>query len=428
MTNDSVNINPPDLDFSDLNILVVGDVILDKYYYGKVNRISPEAPVPIVKVLREKHSPGGSGNVVNNIRGLGAKSYHICVTGKDENSKILRGLLAGPNIENIFIENGDNTVTKIRVIGEHQQVVRLDFEEIEDMAPSTRERITEAIDSAINNVKAVIISDYGKGVCTPDVCTYLIRQSNNRGIPVIVDPKGHDWDKYKDATLITPNVKELSVVAGREIPNQDNEIEKYAYEIMNRFSLKNIIITRSDKGMSLINGDTAHHIPTDALEVYDVSGAGDTVVASLATGLAANLSLIDSARLANRAAGIAVSKSGTAPVELDELIHSFHSGTGSKILSLNIIDSVIDRLNRKDKKVVYFSWKFENIGLEKINLLKKAREKGDILIVGIESNANKNPQETGGIIASLETVDYVVILNDEKLPDKIKNKFSIIIS
>lgn len=415
------------IDFSGLKILVVGDVILDKYYYGKVSRISPEAPVPVVKVFNEKHLPGGSGNVVNNIRGLGAGAYHICITGKDEDSKILRGLLSWPNIENRFIENNDKTVTKIRVIGEHQQVVRLDFEEIEDMSASTREKIITSINSAINNVKAVIISDYGKGVCTPEICRHLIHQSNNRDIPVIVDPKGYDWEKYREAALITPNVKELGEVAGREIPNSDNEIEKYAYEIMNRFSIKNMLITRSDKGMSLVTGDTAFHIPTEALEVYDVSGAGDTVVAALSAGIAAGLSLTESARLANRAAGIAVSKFGTAPVELDELIHSFHSGAGSKILSMNILTGVIDRLNRKEKTIVYTSGNFDHIDIETIKMLKKAAKQGDILIVGIENNTKNNQQETGEIIASLEAVDYVILLNSDNLPETIKNKLSIII-
>lgn len=413
------------LDFSGSTVLVIGDVILDKYYYGKVTRISPEAPVPVVKVIRETFTPGGSGNVVNNINGLGAKSFHISLTGKDENAGTLKEILGKLNIDNKLIATDKPTVTKIRVIGEHQQVVRLDFEEKYEIDKSISNKIITAIDIAIDKAGAIVISDYGKGICTPEICEYIIHNASIKGIPVIVDPKGHDWTKYKNATMITPNVKELGEAAGREIPNEDHEIEKYGSQIINEYSLNNLLVTRSDKGMTLITKEIAHHIPTTAQEVYDVSGAGDTVIATLAVGLAGKLSVIDSADLANRAAGIVVGKFGTAPIELDELIHSFHTDY-SKILPVKTLSIVVNQLIKKEKKIIFTLFKFKNVDMNSIDSIKAARKNGDVLIVGISNKKFANIDEISGIVSSLECVDYVVELDGENLPDIIKkNKNTI---
>jgi D-beta-D-heptose 7-phosphate kinase / D-beta-D-heptose 1-phosphate adenosyltransferase len=408
------------LDFSNSHVLVIGDVILDKYYYGKVNRISPEAPVPVIKVFKEKHSPGGSGNVVNNISGLGAKAFHISLTGKDLNADILKQVLGNPNIKNNFIASGKPTITKIRVIGEHQQIARLDFEEIYDIGKAIGNRIRSSFDKAVRQAGAVVISDYGKGLCISEICQYVINESNRRKIPVIVDPKGYDWNKYKNAFVITPNVKELGEAAGKEIPNENGAIEKYGRQIMNKYSLKNLLVTRSDKGMTLITKDIAHHIETRAIEVFDVSGAGDTVVAALAVGLADKFTVIESADIANRAAGIVVGKSGTAPIEIDELIQSFHNGSESKIFPHETLINLLKQL--KNKKIGLTSIRDSEINLKTVNSLKKAKEKTDILIAGIvkENFSDNNFREMSEIIASLECVDYVTVLDEKKLADLIR--------
>jgi D-beta-D-heptose 7-phosphate kinase/D-beta-D-heptose 1-phosphate adenosyltransferase len=357
------------LDFSNSRVLVIGDVILDKYYYGKVNRISPEAPVPVIKVFKEKHSPGGSGNVVNNICGLGAKAFHISLTGKDGNADILKRILGNPNIENMLIATEMPTITKIRVIGEHQQVARLDFEEQYIIGKAIENKIISAFGKAVTKAGAVVISDYGKGLCTSEICQYVINESNKKKIPVIVDPKGYDWNKYKNASIITPNIKELGEAAGREILNEDSVIEKYGRQIINKYSLRNLLVTRSDKGMTIITQESAHHIPTRAIEVFDVSGAGDTVVAALAVGLADKFNMTESADIANRAAGIVVGKFGTVPIEIDELIQSFHNGLESKIFPHETLINLLKQL--KNKKIGLTAIRDSEINLKTVNSLKQ---------------------------------------------------------
>ncbi len=411
--------NSMNLDFSKSRILVIGDVILDKYYYGKVSRISPEAPVPVIKVVKEKHTPGGSGNVVSNISGLNAKVCHISLTGKDINAQKLRQVLKNPNIENKFIAVSKATITKIRIIGEHQQVARLDFEEKFTISKAITDKITAAFDKMITRADAVVISDYGKGLCTSGICRFIINGSNKRNIPVIVDPKGYDWEKYKNAFIITPNVKELSEAAGKEIPNEDDEIVNTGRQIMNRYSLQNLLVTRSDRGMTLIGKSSVHHIPTRAIEVFDVSGAGDTVVAAMATGLASGLTVPESADIANRAAGIVVGKFGTASIEIDELIRSFHNGSESKILTLKGLTDILKHLKKKDKIIKLAAVKDSSIKLNTVNKLKKTKEEADILIACVTANnsAGSDTDEICGIIAGLECVDYVTVMDEKRLPD-----------
>jgi D-beta-D-heptose 7-phosphate kinase / D-beta-D-heptose 1-phosphate adenosyltransferase len=411
--------NSMNFDFTKSRVLVIGDVILDKYYYGKVNRISPEAPVPVIKVVKEKHTPGGSGNVVSNISGLGAKAFHISLTGKDENAEILEQILATPNIKNKFVASGKPTITKIRVIGEHQQVARLDFEEMHDIGKLIITNIKSAFSKALTKSGTVVISDYGKGLCTTEICQYVINESNKRKIPVIVDPKGYNWEKYKNATLITPNVKELGEAVGREVPNGDSVIEKFGRQIMTKYSLGNLLVTRSGKGMTLITKDIIHHIPTRAIEVFDVSGAGDTVVAAIAVGLASGLSITESADIANRAAGIVVGKFGTASIEIDELIQSFHDGSESKILSLKTLTDLLKHLKNKNKRIEFIAVRDNAINLKIVNTLKRSKDKADILIAGIAigNSSGNNTSEISGIIASFECVDYVTVLDEKSLRD-----------
>jgi len=307
------------LDFSKVSILVVGDLMLDKYYFGTVNRISPEAPVPVVKVNREIYTLGGAGNVANNIVKLGAKVYLIGAVGKDANQNIIRKLLSENRINYYLLERDLPTITKTRVIGNNQQIVRIDFEEIKLLEQKELKRIQQYILSIINKVDCLVISDYGKGMISFELSQFVITQAKEKNLPVIVDPKDNDWSKYKGATIITPNLKEFSDLLKVEIKNDDKEIETYGQEVRRKYNLPYLLVTRSEKGMSLIAENKVYHIRSKAKEVYDVSGAGDTVVATLATAISARINILDAIKIANTAAGIVVGKIGTTPITLNEL-------------------------------------------------------------------------------------------------------------
>lgn len=307
------------LNFKDVSILTIGDVMLDRYFIGKVDRISPEAPVPIVNVKTIKDVPGGAANVSNNISHLLAKSYLIGRVGDDENSERLKELCDSNNILHNFHSSNLPTITKIRVIGEHQQIVRIDFEDVKSLELESSKGIFQKLEQAFQFAHLIVISDYGKGFCTKELCQKVIFLAGDK-VKVLVDPKGTNWDKYSGAYMITPNLKELGEICKQNIPNDDSAIEKNAKEIIHTYNVKYLLVTRSEKGMSLISPNETFHIPTEAKEVYDVSGAGDTVIGTLAVALGSGMSIIDSIKLANKAAGIVVSKLGTVPITHQELL------------------------------------------------------------------------------------------------------------
>ena len=303
-------------------VLIVGDVMLDKYYFGEVHRISPEAPVPITRVIKEKETLGGAGNVAHNLALLGCTTLLAGVVGQDEHCTGLLRLLDSKKIchDGLMIKKGPTT-TKLRVIGGHQQMMRLDFEEVHPIAQEIEDKLKAYIKSVIGEqVGCVIISDYNKGVCTPTLCQFIIECCTESNIPVIVDPKGSNWHKYMGASYITPNLKELNEAVHIEVSNHDEEIKRAAQSIRRKYHIKNIVITRSEKGLSLIGGRRSAHIPTLAQEVFDVSGAGDTVIAVLGVALAGGLDPSDAAYLANMAAGVVVGKVGTYAISREELL------------------------------------------------------------------------------------------------------------
>ncbi len=310
-------------DVTGCSVLVVGDVMLDRYYYGEVKRISPEAPVPVTRVRSQKETMGGAANVAHNLARLGCRTFLAGVVGQDDNRNILSGLLDDRGIvqDGLIVKEGPTT-TKLRVIGGHQQMIRLDFEEAAPVNQAQEDQLKEYIGQALTaeNIGSVIISDYAKGVCTPALCRYSIDQCNEKGIPIVIDPKGTDWQKYKGVPYITPNLKELQEAANTGIPNSDEDVKRIAQLIKRRYQIKNIVVTRSEKGLSLVGAKRCVHIPTHAQEVFDVSGAGDTVIAVLAAALAAGLDAADAAYLANLAAGIVVGKVGTYAISRQELL------------------------------------------------------------------------------------------------------------
>lgn len=302
-------------DFSRCRLLVVGDVMLDRYWFGDVNRISPEAPVPVVQVRREENRPGGAANVARNIASLGGHVRLLSVVGNDEAADALESVLVKERVHASLRRDPElNTTVKLRVIGQRQQLLRIDFEQ----APShevLQSKLGE-FEERIGETDAVVLSDYGKGGLTHVARMIEICRSHKK--PVLVDPKGSDYSKYHGATLITPNRAEFREVAGRWTNEQD--FTHRAQALRQSLDLEALIVTRSEEGMSLYTANGAKHEPTQAREVFDVSGAGDTVIGALALMMAAGAELPQAMHIANRAAGIVVGKLGTATVSREELL------------------------------------------------------------------------------------------------------------
>ena len=304
-------------------VLVVGDVMLDKYYFGEVTRISPEAPVPIARVMKVKETLGGAANVVHNLALLSCQTSIIGQVGRDNHGEIFLGKLKALGVDySGMIETSKPTTTKIRVISGHQQMIRLDFEDTGELDTSAVDELLKNFSASLPNVDGVIISDYGKGVCTKKICREIIGACRAAKKFVVVDPKGDNWQKYFDATFITPNLKELNAVLPKRIPNVDAQIEEASRNVIDEFNLRGLVVTRSAEGLSLIDGDKVSHIKARAQEVFDVSGAGDTVIAVFALALAGKIDSAAAAYLANVAAGVVVAKVGTYAVNREELLNA----------------------------------------------------------------------------------------------------------
>ncbi len=302
-------------------VLVVGDVMLDKYFFGEVTRISPEAPVPITHVLKTKDQLGGAANVAHNLALLGADTSIVGFIGDDHYGETLTEKLLSRGIDYFdLIRTAHPTTTKIRVIGGHQQMIRLDFEDASPVEPADYDQLVANVKDKLDEVNAVIISDYGKGVCTEDSCRKIIKMCRKRGVTVLVDPKCRDWSRYSGANFVTPNFKEYREMLDLPIKNVNADIENSARNVIEKFSLDGLLVTRSEHGLTLIADDRIDHVKAKAQEVFDVSGAGDTMIAVFALGLAGRLEPFDAAYLANIAAGIVVAKVGTYAVSREELL------------------------------------------------------------------------------------------------------------
>ena len=303
-------------------VLVVGDVMLDQYYYGEVTRISPEAPVPITRVIETRETLGGAANVAHNLALLGCQTEVAACIGADHHGGRLRALFEkrGISIYGLVVTKAPTT-TKLRVIGGHQQMMRLDFEETEPVTGEDGERLFMLAQASLaDGAGALVLSDYGKGIITPELCMRLSEAAHRRNIPVVVDPKGSDWEKYRGADYITPNLKELNAVQAKPVKNEDAAVEQAARYAMKRFGIHAMVATRSECGLSFVTEKEAVHIPTKAQEVFDVSGAGDTVIAAFAMALAGSLPPEQGAYLANLAASVVVAKVGTYAVSREELL------------------------------------------------------------------------------------------------------------
>jgi len=305
--------------FKGKKILVVGDIMLDKYIWGEVSRISPEAPVQVVNVMRESYAPGGASNVASNASALNGKVFVAGIAGNDEAKNILIEELKkrGINTDGIFIDNDKPTIQKVRIVGRGQQLLRVDYEKKEHVHQNIERSMIAFLEKIINDVDVVVISDYAKGVITPVICNKLIQAAKDSNKAIIVDPKPKHRDLYADATLVTPNNAEASEMANVE--DGDEAVLEIGARLLKCLNA-NVLITRGEKGMSLFEkDDSVTHIPAKAKEVYSIIGAGDTVVATIALSIASGASLREAATLANIAAGIKVGKIGTSSVSIEEI-------------------------------------------------------------------------------------------------------------
>ncbi len=415
-------------------VLVVGDLMLDTYHIGSVKRISPEAPVPVVHVKRTYSVLGGAANVARNLIGLGAVPSVVGVVGDDANGRVMRDMFAQLNVDCSLTLSEAPTITKTRVVGNDQQVVRIDFEQDNaQLQESELEEVLSAIESRIAQCDVVVISDYGKGLCSELLCQKIIGAACEANKMVIVDPKGTQWSKYNNATIVTPNLKELSDVAASELSNDDEQIAAAAEAILQKYNIYSLLVTRSEKGMSYVSPSQKIVIPTEAREVFDVSGAGDTVVATLAAALAASFSVDDSIYLANKAAGVVVGKMGTSPILFQELKGELmiSEGTNDKIVSSGRVSDLMNLLREQKSKVVFTNGCFDILHRGHVTYLEKAKSLGDILILGLNSDASvrrlkgegrpiNDEQSRALVMAALASVDYVTIFDEDTPLELIK--------
>ena len=411
-------------------VLCIGDVMLDRFVYGSVTRISPEAPIPIIRVERESAMLGGAGNVTRNATALGAAVRFLSLVGDDLPGREVMEYVAGDKgVEPyIQIERNRPTTIKTRYIAGGQQLLRSDNETTAPLAEATISNLSALAAQLAPDVSAIVLSDYGKGVLHGDVVAATIAAARKAGKPVIVDPKGTDYGIYRGATVVTPNRAEAQAATGIEVHSDEDAIAA-ATKIITECGIENVLLTRSQDGMTLVTskGD-AIHLPTEAREVFDVSGAGDTVVACLASAIAGGASLSDAARIANVAAGIVVGKIGTAVVYPDELISVLHHHDlmigEAKLMPLDRMVDRVERWRRKGYKVGFTNGCFDLLHPGHLSLLQQARSNCDRLIVGLNSDASvkrlkgearpvQSEAARAAVLGSLETVSGVVIFGED---------------
>lgn len=403
--------------FDQAQVLVVGDVMLDRYWHGGTSRISPEAPVPVVKVEQVEDRPGGAANVALNIAALGAGVSLTGLVGRDEAAAALIESMAAANVHSDFeVVDSFPTITKLRVISRHQQLLRMDFEQV--FSPESAQALSEKAATLLGSVGALILSDYAKGALHDP--QPLIQAAKAAAIPVLVDPKGSDFSRYRGATLLTPNLHEFETIVGT-CANEQELVTKGA-QLMAEHDLKALLVTRGEHGMTLLRpNETELHLPARAREVFDVTGAGDTVISVLAAALAAGEQLPQAVALANLAAGIVVAKLGTAAISAPELRSAINAEQGSErgAVTVEQLTTALDDARARGEKIVFTNGCFDIIHAGHVGYLEQARELGDRLIVAINDDASVvrlkgpgrpiNPVDRRmAVLAGLESVDWVV--------------------
>lgn len=421
------------LSFKNYTILVVGDCISDLYIGGDVERISPEAPVPVLKATWTDNKLGGAGNVVNNICALTAKARILSCIGNDQTGTNFIELLKKINVDTRYLIQDDSisTIKKTRIVAKNQQVIRIDRENKTTVPESFLNFVKTNINDIFESINAVILSDYGKGVLTPDLSQLLINKANELKIPIFVDPKGKQWEKYRNATMCTPNLLELTTVIDEKI-SQDMEdtIKTKGLDLCKKFNFNYLLVTRSEKGISLIvSNGSKKDFPTKKIDIVDVSGAGDTVISMITLCIVAGIDEDTSCILSNVAASIVISKFGTSVVSLDEIIEPLLLNE-NKMHTIDEIQIISNYLHNIGKKIVFTNGCFDLIHAGHIYSLENAHLFGDVLIVGL--NSDKSVKKIKGqtrpiidendracMLRSLRVVDYVVIFDDDTPEDLI---------
>ena len=413
---------------TDPKILVIGDLMIDNYLWGSCERISPEAPVPVINIRSESSVLGGAGNVINNLYSLGATVDIISVIGECETSKELKGLLSTINVDTQFliIQKDRITSKKSRVISSQQQVARYDRESTEEINNESKATILTTFKKIVNNYDVILLSDYGKGVLTFDLTQSLINTANNNQKKILVDPKGLDYSKYKGAYLLTPNKKEASEATNIAIDDLES-LTQALRSLKEKCNLSYSLITLSEEGVAIFDNELRIY-PTQAQEVFDVTGAGDTVLASLGFALSCNKDIDEAVKFANLASGVVVGKIGSATATLNEIIDYESSlnkpSSEERIKTIDEITFIVKELKNKNKKIIFTNGCFDILHIGHVKYLEKAKSFGDILILGLNSDRSvrrlkgenrpvNSIDDRAYILASLEIVDYVVIFDND---------------
>jgi D-beta-D-heptose 7-phosphate kinase/D-beta-D-heptose 1-phosphate adenosyltransferase len=411
--------------WQEMHVLVVGDVMLDQYVWGEAERISPEAPIPIVNARSRTERPGGAANVAMNIAGLGARATLFGFRGSDLHGDILdRKLRDAGVVASLSKCPGRPTTSKVRVFCGHNQVVRLDVEKTDPYSPEQYRSLLANIHSAVFSADAIVLSDYAKGVLADDVCYETIRIARSRGIPVLVDPKRSSFACYRGATTICPNLSELSIVVGIA-PKYLDKVLTAAQELVTELELNCLIATLSEKGIAILRTNSRFIDPALAREVFDISGAGDTVISTLVLAITSGMPMETAVRLANIAAGVVVRKIGTVPITRNELLQQLEREMPgkSKILSLDQLKRLVSNWRSAGETIVLTNGCFDLLHVGHVTLLEEASRAGDRLIVAINSDAGvrrlKNSSrpivdegKRARVLAALAVVDAVIVFKE----------------
>jgi D-beta-D-heptose 7-phosphate kinase/D-beta-D-heptose 1-phosphate adenosyltransferase len=432
-----------------VRLLVVGDFMLDRTIYGEASRISPEAPTPVVLVQQTREELGGAGNVVRNVGSLGGEVWCAAIVGDDDaGERLERQLRAASGCRDLCVvrEPERKTTMKTRVAAVqpgrspadeapygHQQMLRLDDESRHPISEATAQQILRFASDAMPRVQGVVVSDYAKGSVPPALLGQLIALAREAGRPVFVDPKDRDFSRYAGATVLTPNAAEAEAALGVSIGGMDSDTgwERTVRQRLEEWRVEALLITRGAEGLSLIDRSGFHHFPTSAREVFDVTGAGDTVLASFALAACAGASLAEAAQLGNTAAGVAVSKAGAAvvhPFEIERELDARHTSASAKIRTRPEMSTIAEALHREGKRIVFTNGCFDLLHVGHMYLLREAKKLGDVLVVGLNSDASVTAlkgdsrpivgqQDRSEALAALESVDYLVVFDE---PDPMK--------
>ena len=415
--------------FHGRRVLVIGDLMLDRYLWGQVERISPEAPVPVVKLDHKSHGAGGAANVAVNLSGLGCRVHIVGMVGTDEDGRQLLELLRSSDIETSgIISTPDRpTTSKTRILGGRQQMLRFDVEKAGELAPELNQRILSAAEDQIPGSSAIILSDYGKGLLSDSLCQDIIRRAHDLSIPTFVDPKGLSYDKYSGCHALSPNRIELAAATSADCGDLDLLLKK-GQQLRADLGVDHLVCTLGDLGIALLECDGIHRFPALAREVFDVSGAGDTVIATISAGVATGLHVHDAIQLANLAAGIVIAKLGTAPISKDELAAALASreetGQAEKICSAETLLKRVAHWRITGKRIVLTNGCFDLLHPGHLALFEQAKREGDCLVVALNTDRYVRVLKGVGrpiicegsrakLVAALPCVDAVVVFDEE---------------